>query len=124
MQVAPEVYAEERQRVAARFEEAIRLAEQAFASEFAKLLAHLTERLGNGEDGNRKVFRDSAVTNLTEFFDRFRSLNVSSNPSLDALVEQARRLVQGITPGHLRDNESLRQDVASEMGGCVRRWKR
>ena len=115
MQVAPEVYAEERQRVAARFEEAVRLAEQAFASEFAKLLAHLTERLGNGEDGTRKVFRDSAVTNLSEFFERFRSLNVSSNPSLDALVEQARRLVQGITPGHLRDNESLRQDVAGEM---------
>src|SRR6476646_7372351 len=86
MQVAPEVYAEERQRVAARFEEAIRLAEQAFATEFSRLLAHLTERLGNGEDGNRKVFRDSAVTNLTEFFSRFRSLNVSSNPSLDALV--------------------------------------
>jgi hypothetical protein len=115
MQVAPEVYAEERQRVAARFEEAVRLAEQAFATEFSRLLAHLTERLGNGEDGNWKVFRDSAVTNLAEFFERFRSLNVSSNPSLDALVDQARRLVQGITPAHLRDNQSLRQDVASEM---------
>jgi hypothetical protein len=115
MQVAPDVYAEERQRVAARFEEAVRLSEQTFATEFSRLLSHLTERLGNAEDGHRKVFRDSAVNNLTEFFERFRSLNISSNPSLDALVEQAGRLVQGITPEHLRDNDSLRQDVASEM---------
>src|SRR5919204_634220 len=47
LRIAPEVYEQERQRVAARFEEAVKLAEQAFASEFARLLAHLTERLTN-----------------------------------------------------------------------------
>src|SRR6202035_2631978 len=89
MQIAPEVYEQERARVAARFDEAVRLAEQAFAAEFAKLLSHLTERLGEGCDGERRVFRDSAVTNLGEFFSRFSHLNVRSNPELDALVEQA-----------------------------------
>ena len=65
--------------MAARFEEAVRLAEQAFTEEFARLVAHLTERLsGVGEDGKPKVFRDSAVDNLAEFFDRFRALNVRS----------------------------------------------
>src|SRR5207244_3982998 len=48
LRIAPEVYEEERRRVAARFEEAVQLAEQAFATEFARLLAHLTERLANG----------------------------------------------------------------------------
>jgi hypothetical protein len=115
MQVAPEVYAEERQRVAARFEEAVRLAEQTFATEFSRLLAHLTERLSSAEDGQRKVFRDSAVSNLSEFFGRFRSLNVSSNSALDALVEEAHRIVQGVTPGQLRDSQSLRQDIAGAM---------
>jgi hypothetical protein len=94
MQVAPEVYAEERQRVAARFEEAVRLAVQTFATEFSRLLAHLTERLSSAEDGQRKVFRDSAVSNFSEFFGRFRSLNVSSNSAFDALVEEAHRIVQ------------------------------
>ena len=41
------------------------LAEQAFLSEFAKLVSHLTERLNNSPDGQHKVFRDSAVENLT-----------------------------------------------------------
>jgi hypothetical protein len=115
MQVAPEVYEEERRRVAARFDEAVRLAEQAFAAEFARLLSHLAERLSGGAAGERRVFRDSAVGNLTAFFDRFRQLNVRSNPELDALVEQAQGLVRGVTPQGLRNDEDLRRRVAGEM---------
>jgi hypothetical protein len=115
MRVAPEVYEQERQRVAARFEEAVRLAEQAFATEFARLLAHLTERLGSGEGGERRIFRDSAVTNLTEFFQRFRQLNVRSSTELDALVEQAQGLVKGVEPQQLRDNVDLRSEIAARM---------
>jgi hypothetical protein len=115
LRISPEVYEQERQRVAARFEEAVQLAEQAFATEFARLLAHLTERLGGGEGGERRVFRDSAVTNLTEFFQRFRHLNVSSSPELDALVEQAQGLVRGVAPQHLRDDAALRSEIAAKM---------
>ncbi len=115
MRLNPEIYEQEQQRVAQRFEEAVRLAEQAFIAEFARLVSHLTERLANGEDGERRIFRDSVVTNLTEFFSRFRDLNVRSNQELDQLVEQAQQLVQGVTPQDLRDNEGLRQHVAAEM---------
>src|SRR6516165_10184292 len=59
MQLNPEIYERERSRVAARFEEAVELAEQAFLSEFAKLVSHLTERLGSEENGDRKIFRDT-----------------------------------------------------------------
>jgi hypothetical protein len=116
MRVAPEVFEEERRRVLGRFEEAVRLAEQAFATEFGRLLAHLAERLTNGETGERRVFRDSAVGNLTEFFQRFAQLNVRSNPELDALVEEAQRLVQGVSPQQLRDSDALRQQIAGDMG--------
>jgi hypothetical protein len=115
LRLSPEVYEQERRRVAARFEEAVRLAEQAFAAEFARLLSRLAERLSDGEGGSRKVFRDSAVENLAEFFARFGRLNVRSNPELDALVEQAQQLVQGVTPQDLREGDSLRQHVAAEM---------
>ena len=117
MRVAPEVFEEERRRVTARFEEAVRLAEQAFATEFGRLLAHLTARLANGEGGQRQVFRDSVISNLTEFFSRFSELNVRSNPELDALVEEAQRLVRGVSPLDLRVNDSLRQQVAVEVAG-------
>jgi hypothetical protein len=116
LRVAPEVFEEERRRVLGRFEEAVRLAEQAFATEFGRLLAHLAERLTNDETGERRVFQNSVVTNLTGFFARFQQLNVRSNPELDALVEEARRLVQGVSPQQLRDSDSLRQQIAGDMG--------
>jgi len=115
MRLNPELYAQEQQRVAERFEEAVRLAEEAFISEFGKLVSHLTERLGRGPDGEGKVFRDSAVHNLVEFFDRFRALSVRSNEQLDALVDQARQVVRGVEPQNLRDNDGLRKRVAAEL---------
>jgi hypothetical protein len=115
MRLNPELYRQEQERVSRRFEEAVALAEQAFAGEFARLLSHLAERLGGEQDGRPRVFRDSAVTNLAEFFARFRHLNVRSNRELDDLVEQAQRLVQGVTPQALRDDGGLRQAVAAEM---------
>ena len=96
-----------------RFEETVQLAEQAFIGEFSKLISHLTERLSGGEDGERKIFRDSAIANLTEFFERFRTLNVRSNGQLDGLVEQVQRVVRGVEPQELRDNEALRRHVAT-----------
>jgi hypothetical protein len=116
LQLAPGLYEAERARVSARFEEAVQLAEQAFLDEFARLVAHLTERIsGVGEDGQPRVFRDSAVGNLTEFFQRFRSLNVRSNDQLDALVAEAQRAVRGVAAQDLRDGEGLRREVASQL---------
>jgi hypothetical protein len=115
MQLNPELYEQECQRVAARFDDAVQLAEAAFMDELAKLVSHLTERLSGQSDGKPKVFRDSAIENLTGFFERFRQLNVRSNDQLDELVEQAQQVVQGIEPQTLRDNHSLRQTVAAEL---------
>jgi hypothetical protein len=114
--LSPQVYEQERARVAARFEEAVRLAEQAFLDEFARLVEHLTERLsGANDDGTPKVFRESAVGNLVDFFARFRELNVRSNPQLDALVEQARQAVRGVAAQDLRDGAGLRERVAARL---------
>lgn len=114
MQLNPALYEQERSRMAARFEEAVQLAEQAFVGELAKLITHLTERL-TGVNGERKVFRDSAIENLTEYFEHFRQLNIRSNEQLDRLVEQARQIVQGVEPQELRDNATLRSHIASEL---------
>jgi hypothetical protein len=115
MQLNPAIYQQEQERVTRRFEEAVRLGEQAFVNKFAWIVAHLTERLHGGPDGARQVFRDSAVTNLTEFCERFKHLNVNSSQELDRLVEQAQALVRGVTPQGLRDNDDLRRRVATNL---------
>jgi hypothetical protein len=114
-QINPALYEQESQRIAARFDEALHLAEQAFGEELSQLVAHLHERLTGSADGKPKVFRDGVITNLTEFFERFRRLNVRSNVELDQLVNQARQVIEGVEPQSLRDNRVLRQSLASEL---------
>ena len=114
-QLSPELYQQECQRVQSRFDEAVQLAEQAFIEELARLVDHLSERLSGSADGKPKVFRDSAVTNMAEFFERFRSLNVRSNEQLDELVGNAQRVVSGVEPQDLRDSQALRQTLSTQM---------
>ncbi|MCH7725883.1 MAG: hypothetical protein IH991_05295 [Planctomycetes bacterium] len=115
-QLNPELYQQECERVQQRFDEAVQLAEQAFMEELHNLVAHLTERLTGQSDGKPKIFRDSAVENLTEFFSRFRQLNIRSNEQLDELVDQCQQVVSGVEPQTLRENQALRQSIVQELG--------
>jgi hypothetical protein len=113
--VSPQLYEAECQRVQARFDEAVRLAETAFAEELSELVTHLSERLMGQDDGKPKVFRDSAITNLLEFFERFQRLNIRSNEQLDQLVDRARRVVRGVDAQSLRDQPNLRDRVVQGL---------
>ncbi len=113
--LSPELYAQECRRMQSRFEEAVQLAEQAFITVLSRLVEHLAERLRGDSDGSPKIFRDSAVTNLTEFFDRFRRLNVRSNQELDELVSEAQQIMRGVNPQNLRDMPSLQRSVAEQI---------
>jgi hypothetical protein len=114
-QLCPGLYRQECERMQSRFEQAVALAEQAFTEELARLVEHLTERLTGTQEGQPKVFRDSAVSNLTEFFQRFRELSVRSNADLDRLVDNAQQIIRGVGPQRLRNNASLRTFVADQM---------
>ncbi|PAY20997.1 hypothetical protein CKO51_02810 [Rhodopirellula sp. SM50] len=111
----PELYQQECDRVKSRFDEAVQLAEAAFIEELNKMVEHLSERLTGNDDGKPKVFRDSAIENFAEFFDRFQRLNIRSNEELDQVVDRARRVVDGVAPQSLRDSESLRQRITGQL---------
>ena len=100
--LSPRLYEQECDRVRRRFERAVELAEQAFAAELAGLVEHLRERLTGGENGGPQVFRDSAVENLSVFFERFRRLSVGGNEELSAVVAEAEGLMRGVEPADLR----------------------
>ena len=59
------------------------------------------------------------MENLSEFFERFRSLNIGSNEQLDNLVDQVQDIVRGVKPQQLRDQQSLRQHLATELAAVT-----
>jgi hypothetical protein len=115
LRLNPQLYQQEQARIAARFDEAVKLAEQAFIGEFSGLVSHLVERLSGAVDGEKKVFRDTAISNLTGFFQRFSNLSVRSNADLDRLVETAQQTLKGVEPDAVRNSDSLRQQVARQL---------
>ena len=116
MAIDASVYRREAARVAEKFEQAVELAEQGFVEEFNKLVSHLTERLTD-TDCERKIFRDSSLESLREFFQRFRQMRLGgrAEQQLEELVAQAQQIVSGVVSQDLRDSSSLRQSVASDL---------
>jgi Asp-tRNA(Asn)/Glu-tRNA(Gln) amidotransferase C subunit len=113
-QLNPAVYRQECERVQTQFSDAVAMAEQMFHEQLKELVEHLVERLSDN-DGKAKTFRDSTITNITDFFGRFRQLRIGSNEELEQLVELAQSIVGGLEPQRLRDNQTLRQQIASQM---------
>ena len=111
----PELFEEQSRRVSQRFERAVELAEQAFMEELDRLVNHLAERLSGDEDGRPRVFRDTAITNLREFFQRFRDLNIGSSEQLDELVSRCEQVMEGVQPSGLRNNEEIRRNLSTNL---------
>lgn len=119
--LSPEIYRQECDRVRSQFSNAVELAEQMFQDQLAELVEHLVERLSSDEDGKQKTFRDTTITNLDDFFSRFRKLNIENSEELNQLVEQAQSVVRGVAPQRLRDNDALRQQIATQMSAVQAR---
>jgi len=86
-----------------------------FQDQLAELIEHLVERLFSDDGGRQKTFRDSTITNLDEFFSRFRQLSVGSSEELSDLVDKAQSVMHGVEPQSLRDSDTLRQRIATQM---------
>ena len=118
MTIDPSLYHREQRRISERFDHAVQLAEQAVTEEFASMVSHLAERLSDDVSGQCRVFRDSAVENLREFFGRFRQLPMhgASAAQLEDLINQVQGVLGGVSPKSLRESLGLRQVVATELG--------
>jgi len=114
-QISASLYEAERQRMQARFEESIALAEQAFAGELAKFAQNIIDKMTPDAEGKQKVFHESAVTNIRDLLARFKTLDIGSNADLTALMEQADQAVQGIDVKNLRKDVHARQSIKEAM---------
>ena len=115
LQLNPELYHAEKTRIEARFSEALQAAEEVLAKEFGSMLQKLAERLTPSEDGKRKTFQYTRVTQLQEFFQRFQYLSVGSNAELERLVGEAKGLLEGKTSDELRKSAELRETIGEQV---------
>lgn len=114
----PELYAQEQARIQQRFEQAVVLAENAFAERLQELVAHLLDKLNDSADGQPKTFQKSTIENFREFYASFKRMNVRGNTELEALISRANDLVSGVNVSslRLRKNAASREALSAQMG--------
>lgn len=119
----PRLYEELSKKVAARFDSAVQLAEEAFTAELVEMIDKLQGKLSGLDDGTEKRLKESTLDNLTDFFSRFRSLNLHSSKELDELVEKAEGILKGrdliggksLNRDDLRNSQAIRSDVRTKL---------
>jgi hypothetical protein len=111
----PALYQQFVERAKNTLRESIMLTEQAFAVELSRMLDHAVERLSGAEDGTPKKFRNTVITNITDFFDRFTDLNPGSSQQLIQIVADAKRIVDNVDPDELRRNRNLRSTISTKL---------
>jgi hypothetical protein len=110
------IFEREAGKAAAQWTEALAECRQVLRAELASLIDHALDRLTPGADGKPRVFRDSLIKNLDEFFSTFNARNsIGEDADLDALVAQARTILGGVSPDELRKSDAARSDVLSRL---------
>lgn len=75
-------------------------------------LEHMVDRL-SGDD--KKIFRDTLVTNALELTQLLSKLNVMNDPKLEKARLQLKDALEGVEPNDLRKHPEVRQDVLARV---------
>lgn len=86
-------------------------------------LSHMSERLASDDEGKRKVFHGTLLTNATELISLLTRLNITNDPKL----EQARRDLEAALVNTdlsaLKESDYIRENVKSKVDDILKRFE-
>jgi hypothetical protein len=74
-------------------------------------LSKMSERLDYGDDTNKKIFRDSLVSNVKDMVQMLTDFNVTDDPVMRNAARQLEHALEGVTPEALREDAYLRAET-------------
>lgn len=80
-----------------------------------QITAGVIDKLKPSSDGKPKIFRNSVLTDLTDFLGTFNLRNLADDGELEAVVAKLGWLTNGIDPQALREMDTLRESVRAEL---------
>ena len=87
------------------------------------LLTKMQETLTDKDDGSRKIFRDTIVTNATGMCELLTRLNVTNDPELEKARRMLESALNGIDPEDLRKIPSARLELKSSVDDILNKFK-
>ena len=74
-------------------------------------LSRMSERLDYQDNENKKIFRDTLVSNVTDMVELLHVCNVTGDSQMSALANQLDETLRGVTPDALREDAYLRAET-------------
>ena len=78
-------------------------------------LTHMSDRLADNEDGTRKGFHKTLLTNASELIDLLQRLNITRDPKLEAARKDLSKALLGLEIDDLKENTHTRKDVKAQV---------
>ena len=119
-EISAAFFEEQQSKMQAKVAEAANEMRDALRVGLQELTSHLAERLAPGEDGGKKIFRDTAVKKVKEFLELFDAKNITDDAALTTLIAKSRAVLDGVDPNSLRKNDALRSTVQAGMADIAK----
>jgi hypothetical protein len=86
-------------------------------------LTHMSDRLTDGDEGKRKIFRDSLLTNAVDLCGLLTRLNVMNDPALEIARKHLEGTLVGLDAKDLRKDESARKEIKASVDAILSRFE-
>jgi len=82
-------------------------------------LSRMSERLDYTDD-NKKIFRDTLVSNVTDMVELLNVCNVTGDTQMSAMANKLDEALRGITPDALREDQHLRAETKRTVDDVIK----
>jgi hypothetical protein len=92
----------------AKLDSKIKAANQDSWTRLYNAISKLSDRLTVDEDGKKRTFHDTTVTNAVDLCELLQVMNITNDPALTKASRKLEEVLSGVTPKELREEDSTR----------------
>ena len=85
-----------------------------------KSLSRMSERLDYASHEDKKLFRDTLVTNVLDIVDLLSVCNITNDTQMEAMRMKLEDTLQGVTPDALREDAFLRAETKKSVDEVIK----
>lgn len=86
-------------------------------------LTRMSDRLADTNDGERKLFHNTLLSNATELVDLLRHLNITNDDKLEEARKSLSLAIQGVDIKELREFPEVRKDVKVKVDEILNKFQ-
>lgn len=85
-----------------------------------KALTNMSDRLDYGSKEEKKVFRDTLVSNVIDMIELLRVCNVTNSTQMSAMADSLEEAMSGVTPDALREDDYFRAETKAAVDAAIK----